>query len=120
MPTCIPTVTKDPTVRFPSTWKDPKGKPLTDSMIRQYAREGRYGPAEQQRQQMRDAARLFDGILVLGNLCLTCKKVVGTYQRFSYLPKAGHYCLKCRNEHRDEAERQREEKAKYSRLETFE
>ena len=39
----LPRVTKDPKVRLPSTWRDAIGAPLTDSMIRKYSKQGRYG-----------------------------------------------------------------------------
>src|SRR6267378_8701171 len=102
MPTVIPTITKNPHVRFPSTWQDAIGKPLTDSAIRQYAREGFYGPDEKRRQESRDRARVIEGILMLARPCERCKdnKTLGDFMRFSYLPKSGYFCNSCREHYK--------------------
>ena len=39
----LPTVTKDPTVHLPSTWRDAIGKKLTNAKISRYQKQGRYG-----------------------------------------------------------------------------
>lgn len=120
MPTCVPSITKNPLVRFPSTWRDPVGKPLTDSAIAQYAREGAYGPAEQLKQQQRDHAKIIDGILRLGQTCQHCKDAIGQYMRFSYLPCAGYYCNACREDFKHEEQKKREARRKYHRIDAFE
>ncbi len=122
MPELIPTVTKNPHIRFPSTWKDPRGKPLTDSAIRQYARKGLYGPDEQRKQQARDKAVIRAGIVMLAQLCQNCKdnKTLGAYMNFSYLPKAGYYCDTCRTHFKDEKENAEQERRKWHSIHAFE
>lgn len=103
MPEFVPTITKNPSVRFPSTWRDAIGKPLTDSAILAYIREGRYGPDLQRRQLARDHATIVQGRIILARKCCECDNL-GNFMRFNYLPKAGYYCDHCRNVHKSEKE----------------
>jgi hypothetical protein len=121
MPTTIPTITKNPHVRFPSTWRDAIGKPLTDSQIRQYAREGFYGPDEKQKQLARDHAKIVEGVLMLARPCETCKdnKTLGSFMRFSYLPKAGYYCDTCRADFKTTHEKAIQERRKWYSINAF-
>src|SRR5438874_13586522 len=110
MPEFIPAVTKAK-VWFPSTWKDAIGRPLTDAAIRQYAREGFYGPDEQRRQRARDKANVVDGKVMLARPCERCAdgKKLGNFMRFAYLPHAGYYCDACRTYYKKEKEKALEE-----------
>jgi len=103
MPTLIPTVTKNPHIRFPSTWKDALGKPLTDRVIEQYIREGRYTKELQLAQLARDKANVVNGRTMLAKPCEVCKDgTLGNFMQFSYLPQAGYYCNSCREHYKHE------------------
>ena len=121
MPVVVPTITKDPLVHLPSTWKDPIGKPLTDSAIEQYAREGFYGPDEKAKQLARDHARIVAGVLMLARLCELCKdgKTLGQFMNFSYLPRAGYYCNSCREAFKHEKEAKRIARLKRRSIDAF-
>lgn len=110
----------NPRARVPSSWRDPIGKPLTDSIIRQYAREGVYGPDEQRKQQAIDHANIVDGVLRLGQQCQGCKDAIGQYMRFSYLPCAGYYCNTCREGYKHAREEERKARLRYWDAKTFE
>jgi len=120
MPTLVPSVTKDPSIRFPSTWKDGKGKPLTNSIITQYIRLGRYGKDLQQRQLARDHATVVEGKVMLAKDCQECHKRLGHFMRFAYLPHAGYYCDHCRNTFKNAHKKSIVEKRKWSLTESYE
>jgi ribosomal protein L37AE/L43A len=78
MPEFVPTVCKDPHVYLPSTWRDGRGKLLTDSVIARYLQSGYYGRDKQQ-------------------LCCRCK---GT-DRVKETTSSLLFCFKCRQKLRN-------------------
>lgn len=102
----LPTVTKDPRVRFPSTWRPAIGKPLTNHAITKYARLGRYGK-EAQLQAL--ATRSKHVQLLDKALCCHCGQphVGNRFLRFFYLPKTGVYCPLCLAKLREERDKDR-------------
>jgi len=95
---------------------------LTDKAIEQYAREGRYGAEEQRKQLALDKARVVDGVLLLAKPCEGCKdgKTLGGFMRFSYLPKSGYYCSRCREYFRKKKEKELREAQWWSKQEAYE
>lgn len=105
----IPTVTKDPPVRFPSTWKSAIGKPLTNARITHWAKQGRYGPTMQQTALAKEkrVVRLLDK-----DSCTLCGRVTkeNRYLRYFYLPKSGVYCPVCLATLRQERDKEKEQR----------
>jgi transposase-like protein len=107
MPECIPHVTMATWVHFPSSWKDGRGPLLTDAVIREYERLGKYGPDAQKRRIALDGATVVKGSIHLPKPCVHCGKDTGHFMTYSYLPKSGYYCNLCREHFHDEREKAR-------------
>lgn len=102
----IPHVTMDPLVHLPSTWKDAKGKLLTNRRIGELAAMGHYGKAAQQRQLLkidhRHQKQSEAGVIFR----CACDETVGIkYLTWAYLPKPGWYCPRCLAAYREDRER---------------
>lgn len=83
----------DTRVHIRSTWRDPIGPLLTTRRIRQRKLEGWYGPQMKLRAEQR-VLSVNNGVVVR---CCVCDGLAGVrFLKFSYLPKTGNYCLKCR------------------------
>lgn len=103
-------VNLDPDVRFPTGWKMPVGKPLTNARIAFYAREGRYGKAAQDVALKKVTVR--NGIVLR---CCQCQSSINVkYLRWSYLPNPGHFCAKCVAVLKDARDREREQEKKFN------
>lgn len=99
----LPSVTKDPSARLPSTWRDPIGPLLTNRRIALRTREGWYGEAAKQAAQQRlksDQLRRY-GIVMR----CACGRSDASYMAYSYLPQSGYYCPVCRELHRSKVRR---------------
>lgn len=106
----VPRVTMQPWVRFPSTWRDPVGKLLTNRRIHQLQLEGRYGPEAKRLAEEREKARQ-GKIVRLGGRIYSCScgetlrvRLLG----YAYLPSLGWWCPKCVTLWRDKRDRERE------------
>lgn len=94
-----PGVSHDPGVRFPSTWRQPVGKPLTSRRITELQREGYYGAALKLPPKV-DARP-----------CLHCKSTINTWwMAYGYLPTCGVYCSLCRKAFKDEGLKAKEQR----------
>jgi hypothetical protein len=100
----VPAINMNPSARFPSTWRESKGKPLTDKAIEKYRRQGRY-------------AEFLKLPPKLGKPCVKCGTREETTKRsYAYLPVAGHYCDKCLDSFRDERDKAKEFRARIRAL----
>jgi hypothetical protein len=94
-------VSMRPDCRFPSTWRDPVGKPLTNGRITRLMRDGWYGPDAKQAVEARIART---GIIYR----CSCGQIATGFYRFSYLPKQGNYCTLCVKRFRAERDKAKE------------
>lgn len=96
-------VSHDPRCRFPSTWRDPIGKPLTNARIRALQRDGWYGQ-EVKAALERKAIHRSPGIIFR----CACGAVAKGHYAYLYLPKPGDYCAICLLRYRTAAKKERE------------
>ncbi len=99
----------DPRVRMRSTWRDPIGKPLTDSAILRYMRNGRYGPELQR--AAREAEKAVTGSVFR---CDCGARDEVRYMTYSYLPRPGYFCPACRARYREGAQREKEQRKEWA------
>ena len=91
----VPSVTMDPSVYLPSTWRNPIGALLTSRRITQYMREGRYGKEAQAAASQSKSLKP----------CAKCGSEHASFLRFSYLPHAMWCCHLCREAFRSDHEK---------------
>ena len=102
----VPGVCMDPHIHLASTWRTGVGKLLTNRRIRELELEGYYGKERQLRAHKKVLlTRRGDPI------ACACGEAIGVkFLRWSYLPKAGHYCPKCVKRFQAERDREAEER----------
>lgn len=99
----------NPAVHFPSTWRMAIGKVLTNRRIRELELLGYYGKERQLKANKHTLLDASGHVIKCG-----CGSAIGVqFRRWSYLPKAGHYCIKCCRYYRLEAQKRREEEREW-------
>lgn len=86
----IPTVTMDAGCRFPSSWREAIGTPLTNAAIQRHMRNGWYG-----RERQLIAIGQLEQQTGIVHRCVTCDQIAGKHYKYAYLTKPGFYCPSC-------------------------